>query len=913
MREVQRVARRAWVARVAGAAVWLFGGAAFGQVVRPAPEVASHAPEPELSLAVRALLDAAYLTTEERAALRVEHGAWTEADLTRPVLAARAALATGRLDAPALRSPEADALDRIEAMAERGELRDAVSELEGMGGARAARIRAEALERLGELESADAAVDALVAELARSAPADAREQVEAVRALAVRTRIRGVDGAAGAGADYRAMLALLADARQRLDRFDWRSRVLEAQLLAEKSNPAEARGALLEAMALHPRASEAWRLLGWLAVRSFAFDEADAVAAHLDTLAGGVSPGGGVIRARARLRQNDPDGAWAALEPVLRRYPAHREALAVRAAVYASWFDEARVEEALAEFDALNGTEGSAEALLEVGRRLSEARQYERAGEYLRRALARRPNLAEGWTELGLMEVQAARDASALDALRRAVALDPFHTRAANSLKLIEQMIAWPTIETEHFTIRYRAGIDEVLAREMPAVLERLHQSVAGAFEHTPSRRTLIDLMPDHAAFAVRITGMPSLHTVAAATGPAIAMESPQEGPGFSIGVYDWARALQHEYGHTVTLSRTRNRIPHWFTEAAAVWAEDRPKPPEWWELLARAHAEGGLFGLDEISVKFVRPEGPNERTQAYAQGHWMYEFLVERWGRGAALELMDLYAEGRSEASAFEAVLGVPGEVFFGAFEAWAGDELRRRGLLLAEGLPDLDTLVLREAVRAGARTSRDAAAVPAREPLEELDRRWSRVERAWASVEGPTRAQLQSWLGEHPGHPEVLAAMVEVELRARRGTPTPDMQPLLSQLIAARPEDPRPHRLLARLALEGRLEGGAAVAVESLEFLDARESYTPVYARALAERYAAAGDLVGASEKSERVVVIAPFDAESREFAARVAIQSRRWDDADRHLRALMAIEPDRDIHVRRLERLREMRQGG
>ncbi len=867
---------------------------------------------PPTARAVVQLLAAPYLTDEERASLRVEHGLWTRADVLNPRHAARAALIDGRLDAPALSSPEADPLDRAEGMARRGEFRAALSALEGDPSIRAMRLRAEAHEALGEHALADAAVDPVVTALTGRTTSDADEIVDGVLALMVRTRLRGPSAAADAGADYRTMLQLLGEAHQKIDRVNWRARLVEARLLAEKSNPGEARDAILEALKLNPRIADAWTLLGQLAIDSFAFPEAEAIAGTIGALAPG-SPDAAILRARARLRQNDPDGAWSIIEPALGRFPDHRELRAVEAAIVASWFDAERLSETLAAFDERNGTEGSPDALLEVGIRLAEARQYAEGTKYLRLAIDRAPNRADGWTELGLMELQAGRDSASLDALRRAAALDPFNTRVTNTLKLVEEMIAWPTIESEHFVIRYQPGIDEVLAREMPRTLERIHDDVAGAFDHEPGFRTTIDLMPDHAAFAVRITGIPRLHTVAAATGPAIAMESPQRGPGFSIGYYDWARTLQHEYAHTVTLSRTHNRIPHWFTEAAAVWAEAGPRASSWWDLLSRRFREGTLFSLDEISVKFVRPDGPDDRTLAYAQGHWMYEFMVERWGPRAPLELMDRYASGEREASAMEAVLGVPPEIFTAAFMRWAEGELRERGLLLPDGVPGLETLVLREAVNAQLAEARveQMTDLSAAGGIDALTQSFDSLERAWTNATQPTRAQLDRWLARYPGHPDVLLALIATELRLNDGEATPDLVPLLEQYAEARPEDPLPHRTLARLALEGRLPGGAEAALSDLEFLSEREMYTPAYARALAERYAELGDLDRAGAEAEHAVGIAPFDAETREFAARVAIQAQHWDDAERHLLALTGIEPDRDIHQRRLDRLREMRK--
>jgi hypothetical protein len=73
------------------------------------------------------------------------------------------------------------------------------------------------------------------------------------------------------------------------------------------------------------------------------------------------------------------------------------------------------------------------------------------------------------------LELQAGRDREAREALEEAAKLDPFNVRAGNSLKLLNDLAAYAIIEGEHFNIRYKPGIDEVLAREMMPVLDAIH------------------------------------------------------------------------------------------------------------------------------------------------------------------------------------------------------------------------------------------------------------------------------------------------------------------------------------------------------------------------------------------------------------------------------------------------------
>jgi hypothetical protein len=50
-------------------------------------------------------------------------------------------------------------------------------------------------------------------------------------------------------------------------------------------------------------------------------------------------------------------------------------------------------------------------------------------------------------------------------------------------------------------------------------------------------------------------------------------------------------------------------------------------------------------------------------------------------------------------------------------------------------------------------------------------------------------------------------------------------------------------------------------------------------------------------------------PFDASVRELAAAIAIEAGQLPAARVHVKALTVLEPDRDIHRRRLERVDQL----
>jgi tetratricopeptide (TPR) repeat protein len=289
---------------------------------------------------------------------------------------------------------------------------------------------------------------------------------------------------------------------------------------------------------------------------------------------------------------------------------------------------------------------------------------------------------------------------------------------------------------------------------------------------------------------------------------------------------------------------------------------------------------------MNEINLAFVRPRKPTDRAQAYAQGHWMYEFIIERWGSGAPLEIMDHAAKGLSEEESFDRALGLGREAFLAEFRVWAGAQLEAVGLIPPPGLASLESL------------------------LDEMASRWA------ARDEPPTAIErldaLREMAREHSENPDVVEMLILAEVEHAGGEPTAELVPWLERYARLRPIDDLPHRLLARWYMAQQSSEAYFRAIDHLEFLDVRTTNSAVYAGELARLYFEAGDPDRAQRKAERATLIAPFDPGHREIAARIALVRKDYADAERHLDALARIEPDRERNTKLLEQVRRLRTG-
>ncbi len=825
---------------------------------KPKPEKKTAATKPdsqtiELSPLVRKLLADKDATAAERRKLALFHGQWDS--VTQPTVAEQAQIALQKYDLshPSLRDPAAPPLLRARAALERGEPATALELLSNETTAQAALIKAEALQQLGRVSDATAQLTPWRDKLQTEALTDAAELTAAAEGMAMLARLEGRPAR-----DYQLAMSLLGKARDELDRLYWPAHLAEARLLHEKDNSREAAEALMAALQLNPRAGEGWYQLGELAVEGYDFDRAGKVVEQLRKI-NPNHPLADRLEINVFLTQKDPGSARAVLERALARTPNHRELLALKAATEAVSYDPAALRAAMERFDQVSP--GNPLAAMVTGKFLSMARQYQASEAMLRRAVALDPNWPEPRIELGLLLMQSGDEEHAKVELEQATKLDPFNRRAKNQLKLVQDLLGFSQIRTEHFIIKYKPGIDAALARDMPDVLEKIYRDITTIYGHRPAHTTLIEVLPDDQWFGVRITGTPDIWTIAASTGDVIGLTPPRQGVK-QRGTFDWARVIRHEFVHTVTLDQTANRIPHWFTEACAVSQESGGRDYNTCQLLAQALRSDGLFTLDQINWAFIRPRTPRDRPLAYAQSHWMVQYITATYGHNAILQLLSLFHDGVGNEQAITQVTGkLPGD-FLAEFKAWAGAEVKRWGL----------------------------EARPADAKLAKL----------LAAEDPPAAADVAALLAQYPEQPDLLRLAAEAALR---GTDLEAARQAVLRYAAARPVDPWSDQMLVALASRTHRPEEA---VASLEQLDSQEQETGAWAHQLAEVYRARGQLEQAALAADRALQREPYNGTYRELAAAIALQGNNMDAAQRHLEAMTVIEPDKAVHFVRLAAL-------
>jgi len=474
-----------------------------------------------------------------------------------------------------------------------------------------------------------------------------------------------------------AMLNLFVKAYDQLDRSYWPAHVAAAEYCLSHDDTKKAGDELLIAVKQNPGDARILELLGRIAIDTFNFDGADAAVDELRNV-NVSSVRADLLESRNLLQQRLPEQAEITLFRALKRQPKNIDVMSLLAASAALRLNDDRMNQLLKDVEAIDP--GNATAYFEVAEQLGAMRQYPRAAAMYKTAIERAPWWTIARNQLGLLYTQSGDEDDARATLETAHAMDPFNLSTTNYLRLLDDLATFAKKETPHFVLYYDAQRDPLIPEYFADYLEAIHADVCKAFNHEPSVKTYIEVFPTHDAFSVRTTGSPWIGTVGASTGRVIAMVSPRNGEA-TLGTFNWAAVLRHEYTHTVTLSATDNRIAHWMTEGLAVWQEEAPLRWNWVPMLYNAVKEEKLFTLDNITWGFVRPKKPQDRQMAYAQSYWIIQHIVETHGREAMLQMLELFRNGLSQDEVFTRVLQKTTKQFDIDFKVWTQQQISTWG----------------------------------------------------------------------------------------------------------------------------------------------------------------------------------------------------------------------------------------
>jgi tetratricopeptide (TPR) repeat protein len=138
-----------------------------------------------------------------------------------------------------------------------------------------------------------------------------------------------------------------------------------------------------------------------------------------------------------------------------------------------------------------------------------------------------------------------------------------------------------------------------------------------------------------------------------------------------------------HEFCHTVTLTKTRNKMPRWLSEGISVY-EERQEQPSWGQVMTPPYRElilqGGATPVSKLSGAFLKPPTPMHLQFAYYESSMVVDYIVERFGIEALKGILSDLGES-TEINAALAKHTEPIEKLDESFAKWLKEKAEKLG----------------------------------------------------------------------------------------------------------------------------------------------------------------------------------------------------------------------------------------
>ncbi len=677
-----------------------------------------------------------------------------------------------------------------------------------------------------------------------------KEAAAALAAVERRVEARAAATPAEMVALGRHLLATGADAKDVLDRYF-------TPVVRKTPDHLDAHYAVAElALAKHDRALAAEALqkapkeahrdprYHVLLARAFAGDDrartakavADALAInprHADAL---------LLRADALVNAEDFAAAETALAAVLGVDPGEPRAWAVRAAVAHLRADAAGEAAARDKAFARRPDDPQVDHL--IGRTLSRFYRFREGAAYQRKALEKDAKYLSAKAQLCLDLLRLGDEVEGWKLAAEVSAIDGYDVVAHNLVSLRDHLANFRTIAADGLLLRMDEKEADLYGPRALAVLRRAKRVLGEKYGVALDRPVTVEVFPRKQDFAVRTFGMPGADGyLGVCFGPVVTVSSPA---AQGKDPANWEAVLWHELCHTITLHKTRNKMPRWLSEGISVYEESLENPGwgHWMTPRFREMTTGdGLTPLSKLSSVFINAKSSVEVQFAYYESALAVEFLVTRYGLDALKATLDDLGAGLPVNEALERRTGAPSAKLDGEFAAFARDRAK--------------------------------ATAP---------------EATWEKLDVPDAADstaVRAWLEKHPknfwGRQRLGAQLVREEKWAEAEAALRGLRSLYPEYVG---EDNAYELLAATYRKTGKPTEEAAV----LEEWAGRDGAATVAHQRLIELGEAAGDWPAAARNARRWLAVNPLTPAPHRALARAAERLKERDEAVAARRAVL-----------------------
>lgn len=390
-------------------------------------------------------------------------------------------------------------------------------------------------------------------------------------------------------------------------------------------------------------------------------------------------PGSLLLQADQLIDREGYAAAEELLKKVLEINPRHDRAWSLRAVLAHLAGDRDGERTCRAEALSTWGTNPEVDHL--IGLKLSQKYRFSEGAGYQRRSLEQAATYLPARIQLAQDLLRLGQDEEGWKLAAAALEADPYNVVAFNLVALNDVLSGYRTLSNAHFRVRLDPREADIYGDRALRLLTRAKETLSRRYNVQIETPVSVEIFPKQSDFAIRTFGLPGgSGFLGVCFGPVITVNSPASRMARPS---NWEAVLWHELCHTITLGKTRNKMPRWLSEGISVYEERRENPawgqamtPEYRELIL----EGGATPVSQLSGAFLRPPSPMHLQFAYYQSSMVVEYIIERFGESAIAGVLDdLAVDVRINDALAKRTEAI--EKLDAGFEAWFKEKAEKLG----------------------------------------------------------------------------------------------------------------------------------------------------------------------------------------------------------------------------------------
>jgi len=269
-----------------------------------------------------------------------------------------------------------------------------------------------------------------------------------------------------------------------------------------------------------------------------------------------------------------------------------------------------------------------------IGKKLSNHYRMVEGAAYQRKALELDASYVPAQVQLCQDLLRLGQEEEGWQRANDIFAKDEYNLVAFNLVTLRDSLAKFKTIARDGFVLRMEKREADLYGERAMEVLKRARKTLAAKYGVEFDRDIIVEIFPKKQDFGVRTFGLPWAEGfLGVCFGPVITAVSPAtqgEQPS------NWEAVLWHEFCHTITLTKTKNKMPRWLSEGISVFEEEQENP-SWGQWLQPRYREwildGKMTPLGELSSAFLNAKTSLDLQFAYYESALAVAYYVERHG----------------------------------------------------------------------------------------------------------------------------------------------------------------------------------------------------------------------------------------------------------------------------------------